>query len=288
MLEISTSMLWKYCSSLLRCNPGVILIEIGIVVVNYCCNCDVSDVSNTNKNSRKRLSSDSLPTLDPNSCNSSKKSKLESKAISALVAYDSDSSDGENEDEEDKKCTILQRLQQKAEMFKQKEMDKLTNDKSPNLCKTNSQPDILDIIGEEVPPDYEIETHNVLKSEKKPTGDIFDILKSEIPPDYMDDITNNLSEEDSKKSIELDSKLTAKCQSKTVENGSLSKCHSNIDARTNGTILDSVKENSSKSFNLIANYSDEDLEDSGKYCLVLFISVQKLFEYNFNDLTFNY
>lgn len=246
------------------------LLNIGIILVNFCCNYDVSDVSNTNKNSRKRLSSDSLPTLDPNSCNSSKKSKLESNAISALVAYGSDSSDGENEDEEDKKCTILLRLQQKAEMFKQKEIDKLTKDKSPSLCKTNSQPDILDIIGEEVPPDYDIETHNVLNSKKKPTGDIFDILKSEIPPDYVDDTTSSHSEEDSKKVLQLDSKLTTKCQSKTVENGSLSKCHSNIDKRTNSTIQDSVKENSSKSFNLIANYSDEDPEDSGKYCLVLF------------------
>lgn len=209
------------------------------------------------KISRKRVSSESLPTLDPNLCNSSKKSKLESKAISALVAYGSDSSDDENEDEEDQKCTILQRLQEEAEMFK------LNNVKSPDLCETNGQPDILDIIGKEVPPDYVVDKPNILISSenKSSCGDIFDILKSEVPPDYaIDDTTDNNSEEDNKLVVLSDSKSIVKPD----ENDSKSKYNFNTDERTLITTLDSLKDNSLKSFNLIANYGDEDLEDSGK------------------------
>lgn len=224
-------------------------IQILIYFSNY-----VSDISNKTKNSRKRLSSDSLPTLDPNLCNGSKKSKLESKAISALVAYGSDSSDDENEDKKDQKSTILQRLQQKAEMFKQKELDKLTKVKSPGLCETNGQQDILDIIGKEVPPDYVIEKSNVLKSSEKTPGDIFDILKSEVPPDYIDDSTNNNSGIKNKLAIPSDSKVTSKLQSKIVEN----------DEGSNTSTLDSLKDSSTKSFNLIANYGEEDPEDLGK------------------------
>jgi len=70
-------------------------------------------------------------------------------------------------------------LQQKAEMFKQKELAKLSKAKSPSLCETSSQPDILDIIDKEVPPDYLVENSNTSKSsEKKTSGDIFDILKN--------------------------------------------------------------------------------------------------------------
>jgi len=192
------------------------------------------DVLNKTKNSRKRLSSDSLPTLDPNSCNSSKKSKLESKVLSALVAYGSDSSEDENEDDTDQKTTILQRLQQKAEMFKQKELAKVPKATSPSPSKTNGQPDILDIIDKEVPPDYLVEKSNTsTSSEKKTTGDIFDILKSEVPPDYADDTLNNNTEEENKLIVPLDT-------------------------NTN----DSFKENSLKSINLIANYGEEDPDDS--------------------------
>jgi len=203
------------------------------------------------------------------SCNSPKKSKLESKAISALVAYGSDSSDGENEDEEDKKCNILQRLQQKAEMFKQKELDKLSLDKSPSSLQTN-QPDILDIIGEEVPPDYEIEKLNESTS-KKTTGDIFDILENEVPPDYVDDTPNNHTEKESKKVVELESKMPTQFQLKAVENES-SKHHSDTDEKTNATNLDLLKENSLKSFNLIANYGEEDVEDSGKNIIIFYFN----------------
>lgn len=202
------------------------------------------------------------------SCNGPKKSKLESKTISALVAYGSDSSDGENEDEEDKKCNILQRLQQKAEMFKQKELDKLSIDKSPSPLQTN-QPDILDIIGEEVPPDYEIEKPNESTS-KTTTGDIFDILENEVPPDYVDNIPNNHTEKENKKVVELESKMKTQFQLKAVENESLSKHHSDTDEKTNVTNLDLVKENSLKSFNLIANYGEEDVEDSGKNRIIFY------------------
>lgn len=218
----------------------------------------VLDVSNKTKNSRKRLSSDSIPTLDPNSCNNSKKSKLESKAINALVAYGSDSSEDENEDEEDQKSSILQRLQEKAEMFKQKELDKLTKVKSPSLCETNGQPDILDIIGKEVPPDYVMEK----SSDKKITGDIFDIIKSEVPPDYVDDTTNNNSENENHSKIPLDSRVSINLSSKIIENDPKPK-YSNTDENTKNTTSDSLKENSLKMFNLIANYGEEELEDSG-------------------------
>lgn len=183
---------------------------------------------------------------------------MESKAISALVAYGSDSSDGENEDEKDQKCTILQRLQQKAEMFKQKELDKLNEVKSPSLSKTNYQPDILDIIGEEVPPDYEIEKLKGLESsEKKASGDIFDILKSEVPPDYLEGSPSSSIEDDNKLAVQSDLKVT----SKIVESDST--CHSSVEERTKTTDLDSLKENSLKPFNLISSYGKEDLEDSG-------------------------
>ncbi|XP_060866511.1 formin-binding protein 4-like [Metopolophium dirhodum] len=222
---------------------------------------DNQDVVNKTKNSRKRLSSDSLPTLDPNSCNGSKKSKLESKVLSALVAYGSDSSEDENEDDKDQKTTILQRLQQKAEMFKQKELAKLSKAKSPDLCETNGQPDILDIIDKEVPPDYLVEKSNKSKSsEKKTTGDIFDILKSEVPPDYVDVTLNNNTGEENKL-VPLDINAISKLHSKTVENDSNSKYHSNTDEKLNNFTSDSLKENSLKSINLIANYGEEDLED---------------------------
>lgn len=215
------------------------------------------------------MSSDSLPTLDPNSCNGSKKSKLESKVLSALVAYGSDSSEDENDDDKDQKTTILQRLQQKAEMFKQKELAKLSKANSPGLNETNGQPDILDIIDNEVPPDYLVEKPNISKSlEKKTTGDIFDILKSEVPPDYIDDTVNNNTEEKNKLIVPLDTIAISKLQSKTDENDSKSKYHSKIDDRIKNTISDSLKENSLKSINLIASYGEEDLEDSGKFILV--------------------
>lgn len=219
----------------------------------------VLDVSNKAKSSRKRLSSDSIPTLDPNSCNNSKKSKLESKAISALVAYGSDSSEDENEHEEDQKSTILQRLQEKAEMFKQKELDKLSKVKSPSLCETNGQPDILDIIGKEVPPDYVTEK----PSEKKITGDIFDIIKSEVPPDYVDETTNNNFENENESNKPSDSRLLVNLPTKIIENNPKPK-YSNTDESTINTTLDSPKENSLKMFNLIANYGEEELENSGK------------------------
>lgn len=213
-------------------------------------------MSNT-KNNRKRLSSDSLPTLDSNSCNNSKKSKLESMAINALVAYGSDSSEDENEIQDDKKSTILQRLQHKAEMFKQKEMDKLTKVESSDSC-VNSQPDILDIIGEEVPPDYVVEKSNVLKSSDKLTDDIFDVLKSEVPPDYVDDTINNNTDKDI---------LDSKTQPIIIENDNMKL----TDEKTKSTTLDSSKDNSLKSFNLIANYGEEeDLDDLSKNSFILF------------------
>lgn len=220
-------------------------------------------------NSRKRVSSESLPTLDPNSCNGSKKSKLESKVISALVAYGSDSSDDENLDEENQKCTILQRLQEKAEMFKLKELNKSNEAESLGSCETNSQPDILDIIGKEVPPDYVVEKPNVQKSleKKSNSGDIFDILKSEVPPDYIDETTNNNIKEDNTSVVLSDSKVIVKLESKLDENDTNSKYHLNTDerTRTTSTILDSSKENNSvKSFDLIANYGNNDHEDSSK------------------------
>lgn len=219
------------------------------------------DVVNKTKISRKRLSSDSLPILDPNSCNGSKKSKLESKVLSALVAYGSDSSEDENEDDKYQKTTILERLQQKAEMFKQKELTKFTKAKSPDLCVTNGQPDILDIIDKEVPPDYLVEKSNTSKSsEEKTTGDIFDILKSEVPPDYVDDTINNNTGEENKLIVSLDTNAMGNLHLKTVENDSKSKCLSNIE-RINKSTLDSLKENSLKSINLIANYGEEDFED---------------------------
>lgn len=225
-------------------------IDFLIHVLDY-----VLDVSNKTKNSRKRLSSDSIPTLDPNSCNNSKKSKLESKAISALVAYGSDSSEDENEDEEDQKSTILQRLQEKAEMFKQKELDKLSKVKSPSLCDTNGQPDILDIIGKEVPPDYVIEK----PSEKKNTGDIFDIIESEVPPDYVNDTTNNNSEKENQSITPSDSRILANQQS--IENNLKPKYSNTYESTINS---DFSKETSLKTFNLIANYGEEELENSGK------------------------
>lgn len=210
-----------------------------------------------------------MPTLDPNSCNGSKKSKLESKVLSALVAYGSDSSEDENEDDKDQKSTILQRLQQKAEMFKQKELAKLSKDKSPGSCETNVQPDILDIIDNEVPPDYLVEKSTTSKSsEKKTTGDIFDILKSEVPPDYVDITLNNNTGEENKLIVPLDTDAMGnKLHSKTVENDS--NTNSNSDEKINNLTLDSLKENSLKSINLIANYGEEDHEDLGKNCLVL-------------------
>ncbi|XP_025197460.1 formin-binding protein 4-like [Melanaphis sacchari] len=214
------------------------------------------DVLNKTKNSRKRLSSDSLPTLDPNSCNGSKKSKLESKVLSALVAYGSDSSEDENEDDKDQKTTILQRLQQKAEMFKQKELAKLPKSTSPGPCKINGQPDILDIIDKEVPPDYLLEKSNTSKSsEKKATGDIFDILKSEIPPDYTVDTLNNNTEDENKLIVPLDTNITNKLHPKTIVNDS------NADEKINNLTSDSFKENSLKSINLIASYGEDDSED---------------------------
>lgn len=151
-------------------------------------------------------------------------------------------------------------MQQKAEMFKQKEMDELTKPKSPILCETNGQPDILDIIGEEVPPDYVIEKPNVLKSsEKKTSGEIFDIIKSEVPPDYVDDTTNNTDKEN-KLIVLTDSKVTVKLQSKIVDNDCKTKCYVNTDEKTKNTASDSLKENS---FHLIANYGDGDQEDTG-------------------------
>lgn len=234
----------------------------------------VLDVSNKTKTSRKRLSSDLLPTLDPNSSNGSKKLKLESKAISALVAYGSDSSEDESEDKDDNKSTILQRLQQKAELFKHKELDKLSNIQSPSLCETNGQPDILDIIGEEVPPDYVIEK----PIENKSSSDIFDILKSEVPPDYVDDTINNNTEKENKLTVSSDSNVPAKFQSNIVEIDSKLECHSNSDERTNNSSLNSSKESSMKSFNLIANYGEEDLEDPGNKSYILLILSYRLFD----------
>jgi len=208
-----------------------------------------------------------LPTLDTNSCNSSKKSKLESKAISSLVAYGSDSSDEENEDKVDKKSTILQRLQQKAEMFKQKELDKLSIDKSPSTEEANGQPDILDIICKEVPPDYIVEKPNMLKSsEKQVSNDIFDILKSEVPPDYLDDTINGNIDEENKLVVPSDSKITVNLESTIVETDS--KYYSNTDEKKKKVTLDYSKDNSSKLVNLIANYG-EDYDDSSNnsFCL---------------------
>lgn len=224
----------------------------------------VLDVPSKPKNSRKRLSSDSLPTLDPNLCNGSKKSKLETKAISLLVAYGSDSSDEENEIPEDSKSTILQRLQEKAELFKQKELDKLNHDKSilPKTHESNGQPDIFDIIGKEVPPDYTTEKPIVAKSsENKTTGDIFEILKSEVPPDYMDDTKNNIDKEDIK--LDVASESTENEQVNVVEKDFKSKYHSNSDEKTKHTTLNSCTESSTKPFNLIASYGEEDLDESG-------------------------
>jgi len=183
------------------------------------------------------------------------------------VAYGSDSSEDENEDDKDQKTTILQRLQQKAELFKQKELDKLTKAKSPGSCEMNGHSDILDIIDKEVPPDYLVETPNTSKSsENKTTGDIFDILKSEVPPDYVDDTLNNNTGEENKLIAPLDTDAIGKLHSKTIEKDSKSKYHSNDDERISNSISDSLKENSLKSINLIANYGEEDLENSGKNC----------------------
>lgn len=223
-----------------------------------------------------------MPTLDPNSCNGSKKSKLESKVLSALVAYGSDSSEDENEDDENQKTTILQRLQQKAEMFKQKELAKLSKTKSSSLCETSGQPDILDIIDKEVPPDYLVENSNTSKSsEKNTTSDIFDILKSEVPPDYVNVTLNNNSGEENKLVVPLDTKAMGKLHSKTAENDSNSKYHSNTDEKLNNFTSDSLNENSLKSINLIASYGEGDLEDLGKNFLVLSVYKQN------NNIYFN-
>lgn len=226
----------------------------------------VADDSKNIKNSRKRLSSESLPILDPNTCNGSKKSKLESKAIIALVAYGSDSSDDENEVKEDQKSTILQRLQQKAEMFKQKEINKLTKTESSGSYETNDQPDIFDIIDKEVPPDYVIEKANISKSlDKKSTDDICNVLKSE-DHDVDDTINNNTEKENI--SIGL-SDSTVKIQPKMIENDKLK--YSSIDEKTKCTTSDSLKDSSLKSFNLIANYDEEEnLNSSGKQSFILF------------------
>lgn len=244
----------------------MIIYTINIITFYYY---NVVDDSNRTKNIRKRSSSDSFPTLDPNSCNGSKKSKLESKAISALVAYGSDSSEDEDENEESQKSTILQRLQHKAEMFKQKELNKLTKDESPNLT-INGQPDILDIIGEEVPPDYVIEQPNVLQSSEKISGDIFGIIKNEVPPDYVDDTTNNNTDKDNKSIVLADSKTSVKLQSKVVDNDSKTKNYTNTDEKLKNTSSDSFKENS---FHLIAIYGDEDQNDTG---------INDLFSFFFN------
>lgn len=145
-------------------------------------------------------------------------------------------------------------------MFKQNELDKLTKAKSPSLCKTNGQPDILDIIGEEVPPDYVIEKPNVLKSsEKKTSGDIFDIIESEVPPDYVDDTTNNNTHEENKSIVPAESKVSVKLQSKNVNNDPKTKYYATTNEKTKNN-SDSPKENS---FNLIANYGDDNQEDTG-------------------------
>jgi len=197
-------------------------------------------------------------------CNGSKKSKLESKVLNALVAYGSDSSEDENEDDKDQKTTILQRLQQKAEMFKQKELDKLSKSTSPGPRETNGQPDILDIIDDEVPPDYLVEKSNSSKSsENKTTGDIFDILKSEVPPDYVDVNSNNNTGEENKLIVPLDTNAIGKVHSKTLENDSNSKYHLITDEKKNNLSSESLK-----SINIIANYGENDLEDLGKYFLV--------------------
>uniref|UniRef100_A0A2S2QB47 WW domain-containing protein n=1 Tax=Sipha flava TaxID=143950 RepID=A0A2S2QB47_9HEMI len=214
--------------------------------------------SNKTNNIRKRSSSDSFPTRDSNSCNNSKKSKLESNAISALVAYGSDSSEDEDDNEEDQKSTILQRLQHKAEMFKQKELDKLTKDESLNLI-TNSQPDILDIIGEEVPPDYVVEKPSVLQSSEETSEDAFDIIKSEVPSSYVDDTTNNNTEKDNKSIVIEDSKVAVKLQSKVVDNNSKTKYYASTDEKLKNTSSDYLKENYS---NLIPIYDDDDQEDT--------------------------
>jgi len=165
-------------------------------------------------------------------------------------------------------------------MFKQKELAKLSKPKSPGSCETNGQPDILDIIDKEVPPDYLVEKSNKSKSsEKKTTGDIFDILKSEVPPDYVDVALNNNTGEENKLVL-LDTNAMGKLHSKTVENDSNSKYHSNTDEKLNNFTSDPLKENSLKSINLIANYGEEDLEDLGKHFLVLNI-------YKYNNIYFD-
>lgn len=225
----------------------------------------VLDDLNTTKNSRKRLPSDLLPTIDSNTKNSLKKSKLESKTTIALVAYGSDSSDDETEVMEDQKSTILQRLQQKAEMFKQKEIDKLTKTESSSSCETNDQTDILDIIDKEVPPDYVIEKANVLKSlDKISTGDSFDVLKSEVPYDYVDDTINNNTENNISPEPS-DSEI--KIQPKMIKNDKL--MYSGIDKKTKCTTSDSLR-----SIKLIANYGEEENPENPSnylYLLILFI-----------------
>lgn len=139
-------------------------------------------------------------------------------------------------------------------MFKQKELAKLSKAKSPSSCETNGQPDILDIIDKEVPPDYLVEK----SPEKKTTGDIFDILKSEVPPDYVNVTLNDNTREENKLIVPSDINAMGKLHSKTVENDS------NTDEKINNLTSDSLKENSLKSINLIANYGEEDLEDIGK------------------------
>jgi hypothetical protein len=144
-------------------------------------------------------------------------------------------------------------------MFKQKELDKLTKDESLNLI-TNSQPDILDIIGEEVPPDYVVEKPSVLQSSEETSEDAFDIIKSEVPSSYVDDTTNNNTEKDNKSIVIEDSKVAVKLQSKVVDNNSKTKYYASTDEKLKNTSSDYLKENYS---NLIPIYDDDDQEDTG-------------------------
>ncbi|XP_050443305.1 formin-binding protein 4-like [Adelges cooleyi] len=210
------------------------------------------DNLNGTTNSRKRLSSEALPVLDPTSCKSAKKPKQESKKLSALVDYGSDSSDDEKEDELVQKSTILKRLQQKAEMFKQKEKEISCIKITENVIESKSPTDIIDIIGTEIPPDNIINESETKKSlENKSSGDIFDILNSEVPPDYVDQIST------SPKSTSPDLKTTNKQSIKLLESNISSLTNLNNEPKLE------AKENTIKPFSLIANYGEDNEQDDG-------------------------
>ncbi|XP_050523146.1 formin-binding protein 4-like [Daktulosphaira vitifoliae] len=217
---------------------------------HYTAHCGVNEgilSKNDELITRKRLSSDEISSLN---IINSKKSKTESKTISALVAYGSDTSDdddGDDKDDEVQKSSILERLQQEAEMFKQNEIKNNSINESKNKTESHNTTDILHVIEKEVPPDYLNDKADTLDPSKKNSpSDIFEILKSEVPPDYKEKV---LSSEN--KSISIDSELT------NIQTNNILNPISNLNDESILVSQNIENKNSQNPLNLIANYGED-------------------------------